>query len=95
MDVDTVFTLVIFTFLLILMVQVVRIFKINRIGVKIIEKRCSELQIKIDLEKEKNKANQYLIEHVEQYSETLIDRLFVIIKDILFTQKLIFENEDK
>lgn len=95
MNIDTIFTATVYILLLISIILVIRTYIVIQIDVNLSAQRYADLRYRINSEQRKNKVNKHHIEYVEEYSDTLVDRLFIIIKDILFTQKLIFEKEDK
>lgn len=95
MNTDSIFTLFIFSLLCVLIIFIVRVCIVTGYRVKLFNRIYSNLQWQIELEESKSKENQCSIQLLEEYKEILIMRLFIIIKDLLFTQKLKSGKHDK
>lgn len=94
MNTDSIFIILIFSLVFVLIVLIVKTYINSHINVKRANLSYVKLQRQIDTEEIKNRVNLSSIQLLDQYNEALISRLFIIIKDFIFVQKLIFGKHD-
>ena len=95
MNSDSIFIILIFSLVFVLIVLIVKTVFNTYSNVKRDNLSYIKLNHQIHAEEIKNRVSLSNILLLDQYNEALITRLFIIIKDILFVQKLIFRKHDK
>jgi hypothetical protein len=92
MDLNLLFSLVLYTLIGVLLLLSFKAFIITKWNEKVFQKNYLNLQEQLVLEKQKQEQIIQKNAYLENYHLSLINKLFEITKELLLTKKIIFEE---